>query len=128
MKYCSYCGTQLDDDASFCSSCGKATDSTAQGNVQTSAQQVYAQQAAQQEVKDNATLKTIIFVLMILTCIFMGIFTFGIALAWCIPMTVMVRKRMKTGCPVGMALKVCTLIFVNTIAGILLLTLEDGSN
>lgn len=122
MKYCSYCGTQLNDDAAFCSSCGRATNGAAQGNGQT------AQIQPQQTAKDNETLKSIINVFLILACVFMGIATFGIALAWCIPMTLRIRERMRTNCPVGIALKVCTLLFVNTVAGILLLVLDDGSN
>lgn len=42
-------------------------------------------------------------------------------LAWVIPMSIIILKKMKNKEPIGVGLKICTLIFVNTIAGILLL-------
>lgn len=118
MKYCSYCGTQLTDDAAFCSQCGKPVNGAAQG---------YGQAVQPVRQNDNETMKSVINVFLILACVLMGIATFGIALAWCIPMTLSIRERMKTRVPVGIALKVCTLLFVSQIAGILLLVLNDGS-
>lgn len=122
MKYCSYCGTQLSDDAAFCSKCGKPT-----AVINNAAPQYYAQNAQTTKRSDNETLKSIINIFLILACVFMGIATLGIALAWCLPMTFRIRERMRAGVPVGITLKVCTLIFVNVVAGILLLVLEDGS-
>lgn len=120
MKYCSHCGTQLPNDAAFCSTCGKAVYNGEQQNARP-----YAQNVRQ---NDYETMKTVINVFLILACVIMGIATFGIALAWCVPMTLKIRERMRAGVPVGIALKVCTLIFVSTVAGILLLVLQDGSN
>ena len=120
MKYCSYCGTKLSDDAVFCSQCGKPAVVNNNGVY-------YTQNAQTVRQSDNETLKTVINVFLILACVFGGIATLGIALAWCIPMTLKIRERMRTNVPVGIALKVCTLIFVNVVAGILLLVLEDGS-
>lgn len=48
-----------------------------------------------------------------------------IPLAWCIPLTVIVFKRTKVGAPISTAMKVCILIFVNIIAGILLLCRKE---
>ena len=42
-------------------------------------------------------------------------------LSWIMPISVIVMKKMKQNKTIGVGLKVCTLIFVNTIAGILLL-------
>ncbi len=126
MKYCSHCGAQLTDDSVFCFSCGKAVgevvNQTNEGNVQKPATPNPAQQ---QRTKDNETMKQIISVFLILACVVMGICTFGIGLAWCIPMTISIRDRMRRCVPVGVALKVCTLLFVSTVAGILLLCLDD---
>ncbi len=44
-----------------------------------------------------------------------------IPLAWCIPMTVIYYNKIKRNEPVGTGFKVCTLLFVNTISGILML-------
>ena len=46
-------------------------------------------------------------------------------LFWCIPMTVVLSRKMKSNQPVGVGFKVCTLIFVNLISGILLLCRKE---
>ena len=121
MKYCSYCGTQLKDDAAFCSQCGKPT------AINNGVPQYYAQNAQTAQQDDHEALKTVINVFLIIACVFMGIATLGIGLSWCLPMAFRIRERMRANVPVGIALKVCTLIFVNLVAGILLLVLDDGS-
>lgn len=124
MKYCIYCGTQLSDDSAFCTQCGKPVNGgTAQAQPQVQPQYAAAAQKAQKE--DNELMKTIISILLILSCVFLGLFTLGIALAWCIPITIKARNRMREGVPTGTALNVCTLLFVNTIAGILMFCLND---
>jgi len=55
----------------------------------------------------------IVFITFAVTCF--------VPLAWVIPMTVHVFRANKIGAPIGTGFKVCTLIFVNFIAGILLL-------
>ncbi|MDE6411556.1 MAG: zinc-ribbon domain-containing protein [Clostridia bacterium] len=122
MKYCIHCGTQLSDDAAFCTQCGKPTAVNNNGGPQYYAQNV---QTAQQD--NYEALKIAINVFLIIACVVMGIATLGIGLSWCLPMTFRIRERMRANVPVGMALKVCTLIFVNSVAGILLLVLDDGS-
>ena len=61
---------------------------------------------------------TLIKTFMIIGTIAMGLSTVGIALFWCIPMTI---HYFKNSYWVGTGFKVCTLLFVNTFAGILLL-------
>lgn len=46
-------------------------------------------------------------------------------LAWCLPITISVCKKMKRGEPVGTGLKVCALLFVSMLGGILLLCRSD---
>lgn len=115
MKYCIYCGTELSDDAGFCTNCGK----------QVGVQAAQPVQPVQQD--DHQALKTIIYVFYVISTVMLAISTLCISLAWCLPMMRRVRERMDANVPVGMALKVCTLLFVNTVAGILLLVLDDGS-
>ena len=57
---------------------------------------------------DNITFKLITFLSVL-------------PLAWVIPMSIIILKKMKNKETIGVGLKICTLIFVNTIAGILLL-------
>jgi len=143
MKYCTNCGTQLEDNVSFCPNCGtpaKASQPAQQEQqpAQQAAQQpeqqpqqtqtIYAQpapqaqQAAQTEHKFTG-LQLAAFILMIISTVGMGWML--IPLAWCIPMTVSYYNAVKQGRPVSMGLKVCTLLFVNLISGILMLVDSD---
>lgn len=102
--YCEHCGKELADEAIVCPNCGCATDNYAAkktGNGHTAAK-----------------------VFMILGCV-LSAFSFLIPLAWTIPMTVIYCKRSKQGIPMGTGFKVCTLLFVSLIAGILMLC-EDN--
>lgn len=108
MKYCSKCGAQLVDEAIVCTGCGCAV--TGGENVAVAVPQ-----------KKESGLTTAAKVLMILGTIALGLSCFLIPLAWCIPMTVSYFRKVKNGVPVSTGFKVCSLIFVNTIAGILML-------
>lgn len=48
-----------------------------------------------------------------------------ITLAWCIPMTITTWRKLQRRENMGVGFRVCVLIFVNLIAGILLLCLEE---
>ena len=107
MKYCVHCGAELDDAAAICIKCGKnPAGATENAGVQR-----------------DGTLVAVIKFLMILSCIVQG---FGlIPLIWCIPITVSIFKAFKEKKPIGTGIKVCTLLFVNMIAGICLLIMKD---
>lgn len=102
MKYCTHCGAEIVDEAVICVHCGCSATNTKTNS-------------------DNDTLGLIAKVFMILGTIAMAICSCGISLAWCIPMTLSVSKSLENGTPIGTAMKVCTLIFVSQVAGILLL-------
>jgi len=61
------------------------------------------------------------FVFMVIATVLLGIGTLGIALAWCIPMTVHANTIRKGMAPNSVAFGVCSLIFVTVVPGILLL-------
>ncbi len=134
MKYCSKCGAQLPDDAIFCSTCGHATEPQPNQQTQNPDQTpLWAQQPNQTPLwaqppmrTANSGLVTAAKVLMILGTIIMALYTFGIALAWCLPMTISYFRRTQDGRPISTGFKVCTLLFVSMIAGILMLC--DNSN
>lgn len=105
MKYCSKCGAELVDEAVVCTNCGCAVEGFEPANQ------------AQENTKPSG-LQTAAKVLMIITTVLYGLYI--IPLAWCIPMTVSYCKKIKKGLPVGTGFKVCTLLFVNTIAGVLM--------
>ena len=60
---------------------------------------------------------------MLISCIFTGFAL--IPLCWTIPMTVNYWKAVKDNQPVSTAFKVCSLIFVSLIAGIVMLCDND---
>ena len=104
MKYCSHCGSQLVDDAVVCTNCGCAAE-----NV-----------PVKEEKEEKNTLRMIAKIFMLLGCIGSA-FLYLIPLCWTIPMTVYYWKAVKNNTPVSTAFKVCSLIFVNLVAGILML-------
>lgn len=63
-------------------------------------------------------------VFMIISTVVYGLYI--IPLAWCLPMTISYSKKIKNGEPVSTGFKVCTLLFVNLIADILMLC--DNNN
>ena len=109
VKYCSHCGAQIMDEAVVCVHCGCS--------VANSISNPPAVQA-----KDD-TMETVVKVFLILGCVSMGWLI--IPLAWCIPITVMIFKRLNNNQPIGTGLKVCTLLFVNLVAGICLFCMND---
>ncbi len=62
-------------------------------------------------------------VFMILSCVF-SVFII-VPLFWMIPMTIVSWKKMDQMQPLGLAFKICTLLFVGIIPGILMLALND---
>ncbi len=101
MKYCANCGNAVEDNATYCSKCGAPCGS----------------------VKKPSTIKAVAEVFMILGCISSGWAL--IPLCWTIPMTVKYFRSVKEGRDVSTGFKVCSLIFVNLIAGILMLVGDD---
>ena len=111
MKFCSRCGTQLVDEAIICTGCGCAVTPT---------QNAVATTTAVPTQKDSGiVIATKIF--MILGTIATACSLFLIPLAWCIPMTVVYFKKIKENQPIGTGFKVCSLLFVSIIGGILML-------
>ena len=108
MKYCKNCGQELPEEADFFSNCG--------------AQCYYKVEPTHQpqsNANEGSTLKTLALVFMIIATVISGFAI--IPLCWCIPMTVYYSKRIKTGEPIDIGFKICTLLFVSTLSGILML-------
>ncbi len=107
--FCTNCGVEIPDDANVCSQCGCAVE----GHTP-----VVAAQSGTESGLDIA-----IKIFMVIGCIYQACLL--IPLVWCIPMTVSVFKSLKNGNPIGVGMKLCTLLFVNTIAGICMLCKKD---
>ena len=102
MKYCSHCGNELLDEAVVCPRCGCRVES-------------------QRVNVDRNDLFLVIKIFMIIGCVVISLSTLFIGLAWTLPMTLSACRRLDKREPIGVGFKVCTLLFVNLVAGILLL-------
>ncbi len=114
MNHCSKCGAELVDDAVNCERCGYPA------NIPNTSE--HQQQACPRQSGVITAAK----VFMIIGTVAMSLYTFLIGLAWCLPMTIHYFNCMKRGENVGIGFKICTMLFVNTIAGILMFC--DNSN
>jgi len=108
MKYCQSCGAEIHENAVVCTKCGCSVSGAEKGKEGKGG-------------NDGLAVASKIF--LILGCVAQGWLL--IPLAWCLPITISVCNRMKNGEPVGTGLKVCSLLFVNLIGGILLLCRSD---
>jgi hypothetical protein len=109
MKYCVHCGNEIHDDAVICVKCGRSVESS--------------KPAAVQAAGGDDTLTTVIKVFLIVGCVAQGWML--LPLAWCLPITISIFNRIRDRQPIGTGLKVCALLFVNLIAGICLLCMND---
>lgn len=110
--YCVKCGAEIMDEAVICPKCGCYTSNFNQQAKPTAS-----------SASKNEGLKTAAKIFMILGCIFMGFAI--IPLAWTLPMTLSYCDKVKRGEKVGTGFKVCTLLFVSMIGGILMLCDND---
>ena len=69
------------------------------------------------------TMETLVKVFLILGCISIGWAL--IPLAWCIPITLKIFNAFRDRTPIGIGLKICALILVSPIAGIILLIMDE---
>ena len=107
-KFCSHCGKELLKEAVICTGCGcSVKESAPVQNVKVSGLAVAAK------------------VFFIISTVVMGLYI--LPLVWCIPMTVSYSGKIKRGEKVGVGFKICLLIFVNLIGGILALC-DNSSN
>ena len=110
MKFCTKCGNELLDEAVMCPRCGSATEAATPVMVN----------------NNNASgLQTAAKIFMIIGCV-SAAFMYLIPLLWAIPMTIHYCNAIKNRQPVGTGFKVCTLLFVSLVAGILMFC--DSSN
>ena len=104
MKYCTHCGKEVLDEAVICPGCGCPLD---------------------RQVEKASNIKTIAKIFMIIGTVVNSIYGLIIPLAWCLPMTLSFCKKVKKNEKISTGFKVCILLFVNTIAGIVLLCDKD---
>ena len=83
------------------------------------------QQTNSPVTKPGSGVTTAAKVFMIIGTVLMAISTYLIGLAWCIPMCIYYFNRVKDGQPIGTGFKVCSLLFVSLLGGILMLCDKD---
>lgn len=110
---CNQCGAELNNDEKFCPYCGReVNDSKAEDVIVTT---IRKEEDAKKQEASN-TLRTIAKVFMIIGC-FASASLFFIPLLWTVPMTIRYYRNPN----VSLTFKICALLFVNQIAGIIML-------
>ena len=112
MNYCPSCGQKLDQDYAFCPKCGHKLSEPVE----------VVDGRSSMSNKDHETLQIVAKVFMIISTVVCGFFL--IPLCWMVPMTVHYSHCIREGRPVGIGFAICSLIFVNTISGILMIVDE----
>ena len=107
---CNKCGEEIMDEAVICPKCGCYTEN-------------YNPQVEVKNENSVSSLKKVAKVFMIIGTILMGLYI--IPLAWTIPMLINFNCKLETNEKISVGFKVCVLLFVSTIAGILLLCDKD---
>jgi len=120
MKYCTNCGAPLGEASNFCEHCGAPVMGR---EAQRAEVLVYEAPFRDAPPRRDDGMVTVVKVFLILGCVGFGCLL--IPLAWCIPITVSIFRKLNDGEPIGAGLKVAALLLVNLIAGILLLCMED---
>lgn len=106
IMYCNKCGAEVMEEAVICTKCG-----------------CYVNNMRKTKEVTISGLKTAAKVFMIIGCVLSAFWL--ISLVWTIPMTVSYSNKINSGEQVGIGFKICTLLFVNFIAGILMLCDND---
>lgn len=107
MKFCSQCGKELDDSAAFCDACGASIDKP--------------QEITSSSNKNNLYIAAKVF--MIISTVISGFCI--LPLLWTIPMTISFCKKLNRNEKIGIGFKICCLLFVSTIAGVLMLFVNE---
>ena len=110
MKYCPDCGTQLADQAAFCTNCGHKLDAAPNRSINIAP-------------PNDESLQIIVKIFLILGCIVLGWMI--LPLAWCLPITLTILGKLKRAEPISVGLKVASLLLVSPIAGIVLLLRDN---
>ncbi len=102
MKYCSKCGAQIHDDAVVCIHCGCSVE---------------------KPHSNTKTMQSFLKFFMILSCVVYAVCI--IPLCWLIPMTISTFKKIERNEPFSMAFSICTFLFANAVAGVLMMCYKN---
>lgn len=113
--FCTNCGKQIDEGSKFCPYCGQKVDCELED--------ISVKNQDEFKKENNKVIDTIAKIFLVLSCVGGGLLL--IPLAWMLPITIMVFSRINNNKEIGVGLKICALLFVNVISGILLLVREE---
>ena len=102
------------DEAVICVKCGRMVETAP------NAQQIFSSRSTQ---KTGLSVAAEIF--MIIGTVIKAILIWILPLAWCLPMTISYFKKVQNGEPVSTGFKVCSMLFVSLLGGILMLCDQD---
>ena len=141
---CSCCGNEVRENERYCNNCGQNNEGYVErktietveiykqpaNNVYSQPQPSYQQvntfqQPTEHVSKPESGTTTAVKVFMIIGAIFMALSTYFIGLAWCIPMCIYYFNKVKNGGIIGTGFKVCSMLFVSMIGGILMFCDKD---
>lgn len=111
--FCKYCGKQIDDNAAYCPYCGSQQKEEVVGEVVSNTRKKHR----------NETIAEVGLVFCIVNTVIAGFAL--LPLAWMLPMTLGISDRLKEKREISIAYKVCTMLFVSVIGGLLLLLADE---
>ena len=118
--FCHHCGKEVENGNKFCPSCGALQDNYSDDDRYEEAEVVNSSKKDDKVASEAQTgLDLAIKILMVLSTVAFGFFL--IPLIWTVPMTMHAFKQAEKNEPYGIGFSICSLIFVNTIAGILMI-------
>lgn len=118
--FCHHCGKEVENGNKFCPSCGALQDNYSDDDRYEEAEVVNSSKKDDKVASEAQTgLDLAIKILMVLSTVAFGFAL--IPLIWMVPMTMYAFKQAEKNEPYGIGFSICSLIFVNTIAGILMI-------
>lgn len=112
MKYCKKCGSEMDDEALFCSYCGEQDGAKAQ-SLDSEPEQAPVSE------EDQVLLGTLIKIFLIVTAVLSGFVL--IPLLWTIPMTIKACRTIDEKQQFSIGFSILTIIFFSQIGGIMMI-------
>lgn len=130
MRFCTQCGAQVKEGEFYCSYCGTKIESPQSESQENNNQpkEIFANipNYENRKLRKNSSIDILIKVFLIISCLYLSLFF--VPLFWCIPLTVVVWKKLNNNEYIGTGTKICILLFVSMLSGILLLVRNDESN
>lgn len=122
MKFCRNCGNEVSDVTKFCPNCGQKISGDFEKVDNDYREEYYGDR--KRPSNKISIISQIAKAFMIVGCV-SGACAFFIPLLWMLPMFMHYDKCLKQRKEVSTSFKICTLLFVNVVAGVLMLVDDD---